>query len=124
MATLTIRNLPEKVRNRLRVRAAKRGVSMEAEVRTILAEAVEAPESKQAMPVSELQDWVAANRKKVRGDKNDSTALIRDRRRETILDVVHAGRDPADVFGGNYQRILSEADWTEDHVKGLKRQLR
>ena len=124
MATLTIRNLPERVRNRLRVRAAKRGVSMEAEARTILAEAVEAPEGKQVMTVSELQEWVAANRKKVRGDKNDSTTLIRDRRREAILDVVHAGRDPADVFGGNYQRILSEADWTEDHVKGLKRQLR
>jgi hypothetical protein len=74
--------------------------------------------------VSELQEWVAANRKKVRGDKNDSTALIRDRRREAILEAVHAGRDPADVFGNNYRRILSEADWTEDHVKGLKRQPR
>jgi plasmid stability protein len=124
MATLTIRNLPEKVRNRLRVRAAKRGVSMEAEARTILAEAVEASEGRQAITVSELQEWVAANRKKVRGDKNDSIALIRDRRREAILDVLRDGCDPADVFGGSYKRILGEADWTDDQVKGLKRQPR
>jgi plasmid stability protein len=36
MATLTIRNLPDDVRDRLRVRAAQRGRSMEAEVRQVL----------------------------------------------------------------------------------------
>jgi plasmid stability protein len=40
MATLTIRNLPDDVRDRLRVRAAKNGRSMEAEARTVLTEAV------------------------------------------------------------------------------------
>lgn len=40
MATLTIRNLPDDVRDKLRVRAAEKGRSMEAEVRSVLAEAV------------------------------------------------------------------------------------
>ena len=38
MATITIRNLPDPVRDRLRLRAAKRGRSMEAEAREVLAE--------------------------------------------------------------------------------------
>ena len=36
MATLTIRNLPDEVRDRLRVRAARNGRSMEAEAREAL----------------------------------------------------------------------------------------
>jgi antitoxin FitA len=40
MATLTIRNLEPGVKERLRVRAARHGRSMEAEVRSILSEAV------------------------------------------------------------------------------------
>ena len=36
MATLTIRNLDDSVKERLRVRAAQHGISMEAEVRSIL----------------------------------------------------------------------------------------
>ena len=39
MATLTIRNLPDKVRDRLRIAAAERGRSMEAEARAVLSEA-------------------------------------------------------------------------------------
>lgn len=46
MATLTIRNLDEAVRQRLRVKAAERGRSMEAEAREILAAAVAESESK------------------------------------------------------------------------------
>ncbi len=42
MATLTIRNLDPSLKARLRVRAAQNGRSMEAEVRAILGEAVEA----------------------------------------------------------------------------------
>ena len=38
MATLTIRNLPDPVRDRLRQRAAGKGRSMEAEARDVLAE--------------------------------------------------------------------------------------
>lgn len=40
MATLTIRGLDDETRDRLRVRAAEHGRSMEAEARSILAEAV------------------------------------------------------------------------------------
>jgi antitoxin FitA len=40
MATLTIRNVDATVKERLRVRAARHGRSMEAEARTILSEAV------------------------------------------------------------------------------------
>ena len=43
MATLTIRNLDEETKARLRVRAARHGRSMEAEARTLLAAAVRAP---------------------------------------------------------------------------------
>lgn len=43
MATLTIRGLDDGVKERLRVRAARRGRSMEAEVRAILAGAVAEP---------------------------------------------------------------------------------
>ena len=40
MAMLTVRNLPDEVHRALRVRAAQRGHSMEAEVRAILQSAV------------------------------------------------------------------------------------
>jgi plasmid stability protein len=40
MATLTIRNLPDEIRDRLRVRAAENGRSMEAEARHLLADAL------------------------------------------------------------------------------------
>ena len=46
MATLTIRNLDEDTKARLRVRAARHGRSMEAEARTLLAAAVRAPASR------------------------------------------------------------------------------
>jgi plasmid stability protein len=40
MATLTVRNLPDEVRDQLRVRAARNGRSMEAEARAVLAASV------------------------------------------------------------------------------------
>jgi plasmid stability protein len=43
MATLTIRNLSDELRGRLRVRAARHGRSMEAEVRAILDEVLAKP---------------------------------------------------------------------------------
>jgi antitoxin FitA len=43
MATLTIRDLDEELRVRLRVRAAQQGRSMEAEVREILRDALAKP---------------------------------------------------------------------------------
>lgn len=45
MAMLTIRNIPDEVHRALRVRAARRGHSMEAEVREILQSAL-APEGR------------------------------------------------------------------------------
>lgn len=43
MATLTIRGLDDETRNRLRVRAARNGRSMEAEVRSILHDLLSPP---------------------------------------------------------------------------------
>jgi len=43
MAAMSIRNLDDRVLERLRVRAARHGRSMEAEVRAILTEAVREP---------------------------------------------------------------------------------
>lgn len=45
MATLTIRGLDDETRARLRVRAARNGRSMEAEVRAILHELLDSPPS-------------------------------------------------------------------------------
>lgn len=42
MATMTVRGIDQAVKEGLRLRAARNGVSMEAEVRDILAEAVRA----------------------------------------------------------------------------------
>lgn len=43
MAAVTVRNLDDQVKERLRVRAAVHGRSMESEIRAILAEAVSVP---------------------------------------------------------------------------------
>lgn len=44
MAAISVRNLDEDVKERLRVRAARHGRSMESEVRAILVEAVREPD--------------------------------------------------------------------------------
>lgn len=49
MAALTVRNLPDEVRERLRRRAAHAGRSMEAEVRDILVRAAVEPERRQSV---------------------------------------------------------------------------
>ena len=49
MATLTIRDLDEELRARLRIRAARKGRSMEAEVREILREALARPAEAQGL---------------------------------------------------------------------------
>ena len=57
MPTLTIRNLPDAVYRRLRVRAAHAGRSLEAEVREILARTEAMPaadQQKEADPVAAL----------------------------------------------------------------------
>ena len=52
MAALSIRDLNERVRERLRIRAAANGRSMEAEVRAILEDAVSEPEDKEDLVTS------------------------------------------------------------------------
>ena len=60
MATLTIRNLPDAVRDKLRIRAAENGRSMEAEARDLLGRAVyaraEPPLDDVATRVKEVQE--------------------------------------------------------------------
>ena len=56
MAILSIRNLPDEVHVRLRVRAAQAGRSMESEARAILAAACMAEDH--LLPAADLQTWV------------------------------------------------------------------
>jgi plasmid stability protein len=56
MATLTVRNVDPELRNRLRVRAAEHGRSMEAEVRQILKDALGA-EGEAAQPNLADEIW-------------------------------------------------------------------
>src|SRR5262245_35131871 len=51
MASLTVRQLDEKLKKRLRLRAAKSGRSVEDEVRTILREAAEQTDDEPGTPV-------------------------------------------------------------------------
>jgi hypothetical protein len=78
MAALTIRNLPDDVRDELRVRAAKNGRSMEAEVRAILEAACAQPAK---LSLGEVQKWVDQlyGGKK---PKHVAEDLIAERRRE------------------------------------------
>ena len=59
MAALSIRDLDNTVKEKLRVRAARHGRSMEAEVRAILAEAVGEPEQSSGL-FTALMDRFAA----------------------------------------------------------------
>ncbi len=83
MAALTIRNLPDEVRDRLRQRAARAGRSMEAEIRAILTQA--SLEDSQRESAEALQFWVSAlyGPNKPDGVVDD---LIAERRREANSD--------------------------------------
>lgn len=120
MASLTIRNLPDSVRDELRMRAARRGLSMEAEARAILAAAVQStsPVSSRAAQHA-LQEWIAANRQSTESDPGGSEYFIRGRRRDAILETIADGQDPGEVFGLNFARILTEAGWTKAYVRKL-----
>jgi plasmid stability protein len=88
MATLNIRNLPDEVHKRLRVRAAKAGHSMEAEARAILgaacAEERETPTT--AKDLRDLIDRLYGGRKPT-GVVDD---LIAERRREAAREASEA----------------------------------
>ena len=81
MATLNIRNVPDEIRTKLRVRAAKAGRSMEAEVRNILREAVQ-DEARSRFDAAELQDFIAGLFRKKPPQMTDE--LIAERRREAM----------------------------------------
>lgn len=88
MATLNIRNLPEEVHRRLRVRAAEHGRSMEAEARSILTDAcvMQSPAHDTATKVAELQafiDKLYAGKK----PKNVVDEFIAERRREAAREA-------------------------------------
>lgn len=83
MAILNIRNLPDDVHARLRVRAAKAGRSMEAEARAILTAVVS--QDTPSVPATDLQAWVD---QLYGGNKptNVVETLIAERRQEATLE--------------------------------------
>ncbi len=90
MATLTIRNLPDEVRDALRIRAARNRRSMEAEARASLIEAAErpiVPESDWRAVVAEVQAEMAPYHARMSGIVD---SLIADRRKEAAEDAVEA----------------------------------
>jgi plasmid stability protein len=125
MATLTIRNLPDDIRTRLRVRASSNGRSMEAEARAIIAGAINAP-SVNNLPnaVAQIQDWVARSAKKKTKVKAGDTVdtFLRDRRRAAIREAIDDGIHPKELFRSEFSRIASEAGWTVAHIDQLVRQ--
>lgn len=71
MAQVVIRNIDDAAMRRLKSRAARKGVSLESELRTILTAAARADRS-------EFAERAAAFRKKLAGRRHsDSTAMIR-----------------------------------------------
>jgi plasmid stability protein len=87
MATLNIRNLPDQVHRRLRVRAAEHGRSMEAEARAILTAACapgERPRLSREQILAKAKDLQAFIDKLYGGNKpkNVVDEFIAERRRE------------------------------------------
>ena len=76
MATLNIRNLPDEVHRRLRVRAAGHGRSMEAEARAILA---------------------VACAQEDQGPAHSESAMARAKRLQAFVDKLYGGRKPKNV---------------------------
>jgi plasmid stability protein len=83
MAVLTIRNVPEEIRSRLRLRAAKAGRSMEAEVRAILAGVCTSND--EVKSASSLQEWVDRIYGK-RKPRRVVESLIAERRKEAAAE--------------------------------------
>lgn len=122
MAVLTIRNLPDEIQKRLRVRASRNGRSMEAEARAILTGAVNAP-SPDELPkaVADLQTWIAKSAKKrsKAAESHKVDSFLRERRRNAIRESIEDGYHPRQLFKGEYSRILAEAGWTPDYIETL-----
>lgn len=88
MSTITVRDLDDEVRRRLRVRAATAGRSMEAEIRVILTDAVR---SSSAVERS-LGSWIA---EELDGIGDDEPGIFDVRRHDRVrpVDLAGAGRD-------------------------------
>ena len=76
MATLNIRDLPDEVHRRLRMRAAEHGRSMEAEARAIL---------------------TAACAEEDQGSASPESAMARAKRLQAFVDKLYGGRKPKNV---------------------------
>lgn len=76
MATLTIRNLPDEVRDALRVRAAVRGRSMEAEARHALTQAVMTPLDEVRSPSDAQRAAMRALQAEVRAAVTPGVSLV------------------------------------------------
>ena len=122
MANLTIKNLPDDISDRLRKRATLHGRTLEAEAYDVLVTAIaEEPRRHATQKITEVQTWIAGMRRPTGDGLGAVDALIRDKRREVILDVVSDGLNPKDYFGAEYARICREADWTRVHIQKLFR---
>lgn len=85
MATLTIRKLPDKVRDSLRVIAAKNGRSLESEAREILAAASVAAKPAKPVDADKVFAKVRAQIRKAHGGKMPKDGVetfLRERRRD------------------------------------------
>lgn len=93
MATLTIRNLPDEVHHRLRIRAALNERSMEAEARALLDEALQ--ERTSEADISRILDDFHEALKQANGGElpmNAVDELIAQRRREASAELAEIER--------------------------------
>lgn len=91
MGTLTIRNFDDDLKAELRVQAARRGRSMEEDVRQLLREAVEGRRDKPKSPYGNLADAIRARFEPFGGVELDLPP------REPM-------RDPPDFSGPEFER--------------------
>jgi antitoxin FitA len=108
MATLTIRNLPDEVRDRLRIAAAERGRSMETEARAALTErfgSAAGPEFDIEAVTQQVQAAFAPYRAQ-RGSAVDE--LIAERRIEAWKETLEALRDLRSGKGQDRNRCRGE----------------
>jgi plasmid stability protein len=85
MATLTVRNLPDDVRDKLRVRAAMKGRSTEAEVRAVLADAVAHQEAPAVSPTHKRIERVRASSRPDPAAPQSETQVAKLERARAIL---------------------------------------
>ncbi len=106
MATLTVRKLDDDVKRRLRVRAAGRGLSLEEEVRRVLADSVPAPSHKG----SHLVDAIAAIVDPIGGIELDIPPRRSERERPmwgTIDQPLDDLRSPMSLAGKSVLLVIS-----------------